>query len=49
MTAEELFHWPLAKGRFVLGFFGRTNDGGIRALEVHIAEFADAKWSGNMS
>ena len=49
MTAEELFHWPLAKGRFVLGFFGRTNDGGIRALGVHIAEFADAKWSGNMS
>jgi hypothetical protein len=39
------FNWPLPKERFVLGFFGRTNGDGIRALGVHTAEFANAKWS----
>jgi hypothetical protein len=39
------FNWPIPKERFVLGFFGRTNDDGIRALGIHTAEFANAKWS----
>jgi hypothetical protein len=43
-TADMPFTWPMAKERFVLGFFGRSNEDGIRALGVHTAEFADAAW-----